>query len=665
MARFIRFISIFLVCSFFWVFRGYAFPLQFVDSSGNQAVLEKPPEKVVSLVPSVTEIIVKIGAEDFLKGMTYHNIYPQEVADIPVVGGFFTPSVSHIAEIDPDLIIVSSLHRKVIDAFPEKKLMVRDMNGIEEAFDTILLFGRVFGRKANAEELVAEIKAQIDLIAKKIERIPDSRRKRVIRLMGRETVMTPGDDSFQNEMIRAAGGIPPTLNRQGDIVDVSLEEWQAFNPELIYGCGGDRKAAEILLNRPGWKDVDAVKNGMIFNFPCDLTCRASTRMGYFISWLASTIYPQAFLDKEAQVLPDRIDREKPLPVDIEYVGSARILYSTIYDFPHKSLVVEFNRPLAVSSTLEGYREGVRTVGNSYSSPPTWGLYHYIGIEKSRKTVLSVLGKSEKDAGFLFTGADMDNLAIVRKKFREMEVTALVTAGVRSNAVRMGKDTGNYYEPGTINVILLPNMKLTPRAMNRAMISATEGKTAALWDMDIRSTYTPLIHPATGTGTDNVLVVEGAGVRIDNAGGHSKMGELIAQAVYDGVHQAIYKQNGFVRDRNIFQRLRERKISMYDLISLGDCHCDIPKSDLSYEFEQLLLNPRYAGFMEAVLSISDRYEQGLIQDLTAFENWCKDISEDIAGTKIENRQNFIGDHPLPKPMEIALNAMFNGIYGKLK
>jgi len=59
----------------------------------------------------------------------------------------------------------------------------------------------------------------------------------------------------------------------------------------------------------------------------------------------------------------------------------------------------------------------------------------------------------------------------------MEILALVTAGVKSNAVRMSKDTGRYYEPGTINIILLPNMKLTSRAMTRAIISATEAKTA--------------------------------------------------------------------------------------------------------------------------------------------------------------------------------------------
>ncbi len=143
----------------------------------------------------------------------------------------------------------------------------------------------------------------------------------------------------------------------------------------------------------------------------------------------------------------------------------------------------------------------------------------------------------------------------------MTVYALVTAGVTSNAVRMGHDTGNFYEPGTINVLILTNMQLSPRAMTRAMISVTEGKTAALTELDIRSSYSPNL-PATGTGTDNILVVQGEGQAIDNAGGHTKMGELIARAVYDGVLEAVARQNGITRERTIFARLAERHISLW-------------------------------------------------------------------------------------------------------
>ncbi|MCK5487525.1 MAG: adenosylcobinamide amidohydrolase, partial [Desulfobacterales bacterium] len=482
----------------------------------------------------------------------------------------------------------------------------------------------------------------------------------VIRLMGRDEVMAPGDDSFQNEMIRAAGGIPSELGKKGDIVVITKDEWMRFNPQVIYGCGGDRETAKKFFNRPGWKDVEAVNNGKIFYFPCDLTCRASTNTGYFVSWLSSRIYAEEFSKKEEQVLEEKIFESRKLELDLDYIKDARISYSTIYDFPNKSLIIDFNEPLSVVSTLEGERKGIESVGNHYSPPPCWGIDHRSGLIGVRKRVYQVIGKSEERASFLFTGADMDNLAIKHESFRDMEVYALVTAGVKSNAVRMSKDEGRFYEPGTINIILLPNMGLTPRAMTRAIISATEAKTAALQDLDIRSAYSSLYNQATGTGTDNIIIVQGTGIRIDNAGGHSKLGELIAKAVYAGVQEAVYKQNGIVNRRNVFQRLKDRKINIYGLVSEAKCDCIYKKSGLGGEIEEILLDPRYAGFIEASFAISDNYERGLICDLSAYELWCKNVAEEIAGKKIAQLSGIVETDHKPVVLRMALNALLNGL-----
>jgi iron complex transport system substrate-binding protein len=279
----------------------------------------------------------------------------------------------------------------------------------------------------------------------------------------------------------------------------------------------------------------------------------------------------------------------------------------------------------------------------------------------RERVYRVINKSEETSSFLFTGADMDNLAVKREKFNEMEVFALITAGVKSNSVRMSKDNGRFYEPGTINIILLPNMKLTPRAMTRAIISATEAKTAALQDLDVRSSYSPLVHQATGTGTDNIMVVRGTGIRIDNAGGHSKMGELIAKAVYRGVQEAVFKQNGLRAERNVFQRLKDRNISLFELVSLDECECSVKRSDLVAELEALLLQPRYASFVTSSLTLSDDYEAGLVDDLGSYELWCKDVAGEIAGKEIEVMLDLIAFDKIPAVVRMALNSILNGIY----
>ncbi|CAN2048557.1 iron complex transport system substrate-binding protein [Candidatus Magnetomoraceae bacterium gMMP-13] len=637
-----------------------SYPVSFVDSQDRLVLITNKPSRVVSLVPGITEIICKIGAGDSVKGVTYHDIYPPEAASKKIVGGFFSPSLDQIEKMQPDVIFISKIHKKVMEKFGKECLLINlESRSVLDIYKHINLLGTIFNKENKAEQVINEIKRDFEIISKKTANISNEKKKRVIRLMGRDKIMTPGDDSFQNEYIRLAGGIPPQLGKNGNIVEITKEEWMAFNPQIIYGCGGDRTITNKFFDKPGWKEVDAVKNGKIFWFPCDLTCRASTRTGYFVSCLAARIYNNKFSVKEKQVHKDHVFKSRELSLDLDYIKDVNILYSYLHDFVHKTLVINFNKPFAVVSTLEGQQENIETIGNSYSPPQSWELYHKIGLKGSRNNLLKVLKKTEDKSSFLFTGADMDHLSIKQKQFKDMQVYALVTAGVRSNALKMSKDTGNYYEPGTINMIILTNMKLTKRAMTRAIISATEAKTAALLDMDIRSSYTPLLHQATGTGTDNIIVAEGNGVKIDNAGGHTKMGELIAKAVYDGVQEAIYKQNGFIKKRNLFQRLKERKINLFGL--LENCDCNISENDVFKNLDKIFLNQHYAGFLEVAFAINDHYEQGLIPDLTAFKHWCRQVAEEIAGKKIETMQKFISKEDMPVVMKMAINAVLNGLY----
>ncbi len=650
------------VLVFLAAFSPKALSFQFVDDAGETIVILKPPTRVVSLVPSITEILHKIGAGHCIKAVTYHDAYPAENARKEIVGGYFSPSLDVIEAVKPDLIFYSGLQKGVKEQFKNNRcqLVELETRSLADSREKILLLGKIFNKEKQAQDLVQSINDQLRTIALKVERIPRENRQRVIRLMGRDTVMTPGDDSFQNEMIRAAGGIPPQLGRKGDVTAISKEEWIKFNPQVIYGCGGDRKTAEAFLGRPGWKDVDAVKNGRIFYFPCELTCRAATHTGYFVSWLSSRIYGELYSKKAFQVLDEKILRTRKIDLDLNYVKDARIIYSTINDFLNKTLLIDFTQPLRIVSTLEGERTGIQSVGNHYSPPPCWAIEHHAGLAQSRARVYSVLQMSADTSSFLFTGADMDHLAVIRKQFKDMKVYALVTAGVKSNALRMGRDEGKYYEPGTINIILLSNMKLTPRAMTRAIISATEAKTAALMDLDIRSSVSPRRYQATGTGTDNILVVQGTGIPIKLAGGHSKMGELIARAVYQGVLEAVSKQNGLVTGRSIFQRLSERHISLYELVSEAQCDCMAKKGQATVALEEILMEPRYAGFVQTAFALSNDYRRGLISDLSSYQLWCKTVAEEIAGRKIPQFRDLVVAEDMPVPLKMSLNAVLNGI-----
>ena len=87
-------------------------PITFTDGAGTRVTLQKPPRNVVSLSPAVSEIIFALGAGKAIKGVTYHETLPMEVAEKAVVGGFLRPSVTAIERLKPDVIFLTSLQKK-------------------------------------------------------------------------------------------------------------------------------------------------------------------------------------------------------------------------------------------------------------------------------------------------------------------------------------------------------------------------------------------------------------------------------------------------------------------------------------------------------------------------------------------------------------------------
>ena len=655
-------------CAFAFAAPALSYPVTFTDDAENRITVSKKPLRVVSLVPAITEIIFRIGASEAIKGVTYHSAALPGASEKEIVGGFLNPCPEKIASLNPDMIFVSAMHEKMEDKLhdlisqKEKKIsLIRmDFDSIKESVDGIRLLGKIFDRESKAVRLTRDIESNLSIIKKKVNKIPRSRRRRVIRIMGRNSVMTPGADSFQNEMIRAAGGIPPGDIEDGNAVFMTKDEWASFNPQVIYGCGRDAEVENKFFHLPGWRDVDAVKNGDIFHFPCDLTCRVSVNVDYFVGWLAASIYGDEFAKKESRIFEDKIYKTRALDIGLDYVSDIKIAESRICDFKNKTLIINFKKPMSIVSTLEGMRDGIATIGNHYTPPHHWAVNPGHRLKELSSKICSVINVEAKRSSFLFTGANMDNLSIKRATFKKLTVYALVTAGVVSNAMRMSKDEGAYYEPGTINIIIMTNMKLTPRAMTRAIITATEAKTAALLDMDVRSSYNNGAYRATGTGTDNIIVVGGTNPdkgrgrnqsqALDVSGGHTKLGELIARAVYAGAWEAAHMQNGMSAQRNIFQRLKERNIFIHSLAE---------DAELSRKVEEILLDPVYAGFISASFGLSDDYEKGLIKDISSFNLWAKTIANKIAGKKLDGVKKITASNELPPVISTALNAILTG------
>jgi adenosylcobinamide amidohydrolase len=375
-------------------------------------------------------------------------------------------------------------------------------------------------------------------------------------------------------------------------------------------------------------------------------------VGYFAAWLSSDIYQDEFADPFNLVCPSKIISEREVSVDIPYVERARVVDSVIRDFTQRTFVMDFARPQRIVSTTAGERDGITTVGNSYSPPQTWSVYHKLGFGEWESDLFGVLGLEKDTADMMMTGADINNTAITSASYRDMSVTAIVTGGVESNAVRTSKDTGAWYEPGTINILIMTNHRLSEQAATRAIVTVTEAKTAALLDMDIRSAQSRALYPATGTGTDTVIVVAGEGETLHWSGGHSKMGELIADAVYRGVMEAILKQNGKTSHRSALERLEERGV-LLGKIWPG-------RQD---ELEELLLSPEYRfarSFLEAAFSLSDAQVTGQFAAAEPFDEMALAVASKIAGVPVTKIENTASRSDFPPVLATALDALGTGL-----
>jgi adenosylcobinamide amidohydrolase len=217
------------------------------------------------------------------------------------------------------------------------------------------------------------------------------------------------------------------------------------------------------------------------------------------------------------------------------------------DFTINTLLIAFKEKHRVLSTVDGYRE-VLYVANTHTPFPSLSLMNRFRIFKRHfKWIFpSMLGLSPMSLVFLSTGVDMADLAICEKSCGALKVCCLVTAGAKNNALRTGVDMASRARwqckqfVGTINVILLTNFTLSEGAMAKAVITVTEAKTAVLQDLNVRSTYSPQ-YQATGTWTDNVIVVSG-NVGKPLTSEHTTLSELIGCATKIAVAQALRKHD---------------------------------------------------------------------------------------------------------------------------
>jgi len=266
--------------------------IEITDDFGKVITLEKPAEKIVSLAPSQTEILFAIGAGEKVVGVTTADDYPEEVKEIEKVGGFDGWNLEMIIALDPDLVInYGQGSEEDNKRFEEAGIVVASFlpETIDDVMDTIEKIGVLTGNSDKAKEVVADMKSERDEI---ISKVKDFETKRVFYEVYNDPLMTAGPGSFIDELINLAGGENIAKDADSPYPQYDVEKLIEKNPEVYLIPDDSTTTLETLKERPGFENIDAIKNSQVYFLDADIVSRAGPRIIEGLEEIAKAIHPE-------------------------------------------------------------------------------------------------------------------------------------------------------------------------------------------------------------------------------------------------------------------------------------------------------------------------------------------------------------------------------------
>ncbi|NLF51993.1 MAG: cobalamin-binding protein [Leptolinea sp.] len=273
--------------------------ISFVDDLDRDVVIKLPINRIVVLAPSLTETLFAIGAGELEVGRTEYCDYPEEVVNLPTIGGFSanTISVEAIIALEPDLVIGGSIHQaEVVDSLEKVGIpvFVSEPEDVKETLESIELIGKITGHTEQADDVVGQMRARMDEIAEFVTAIPEEERPTVFYEVWHEPLMSASNSAFVGELIGMAGGVNIFGELEEEYPTISAEQLIELDPQFIIGPSshGDQMTAEVIGSREGWKNLTAVKNEAIYIVDGNIVSRSSPRIVDALNFFVDTLHPE-------------------------------------------------------------------------------------------------------------------------------------------------------------------------------------------------------------------------------------------------------------------------------------------------------------------------------------------------------------------------------------
>ena len=278
-------------------------PVTITDATGATLTITEEPQRIVSLTPTVAEILFAVGAGDRVVASAENTDYPAEAAQLPTVGSYASLSMERILTLVPDLLIgeKSMIRTDELEYLRTHgcTVLIVDADDIATAMESFLTIGKAVGCTSNAENLVNSIKNELKLITDATSVLSEEK-PTVAHLLWYDPLFVSGKDTMQDNLITAAGCTNAFSDVSGWGV-VNIEQFLVTNPDIIIinTSMGEGETSDAVIdtyfgNDARFKTLSAYKNNKIYVIDGDLVDRSGPRLIQGVEAIAKIAYPEIF-----------------------------------------------------------------------------------------------------------------------------------------------------------------------------------------------------------------------------------------------------------------------------------------------------------------------------------------------------------------------------------
>ena len=267
------------------------------DQLGRTLEVPDTPRRIVSLAPSITEMVFFLGGEDRLVGVSRQSDYPEGAKALPQVGPYINPDLERIVSLRPDLCIATKdgNPKAIVDKLQAFGIPVYGVNpqSLDGMLATLEGLGTLLGMAADTRGRIDRLKERVDAIDRLTRNVPG--RPKVFLQIGIAPIVSAGSDSFIHEILTRAGGKNLAGTSKG-YPRFSEEEVLGLSPDIIIITSMEQNALfeKVKAGWMGWSDLPATRTGRIYIEDSNLLDRVGPRLVDGLELMTQLIHPEFF-----------------------------------------------------------------------------------------------------------------------------------------------------------------------------------------------------------------------------------------------------------------------------------------------------------------------------------------------------------------------------------